>query len=282
MAKKMSGLGKGLGALMLENSTQEMLTENELPINEIIPNRDQPRKTFDEAALEELAQSIKQHGVLQPLLVRPIPSGGYQLVAGERRWRACRMAGLNKVPVVIKELTDTETMEIAIIENLQREDLNPIEEAEGLQALIDKCGYTQEEVAASVGKSRPAIANSLRLLRLPQEVRDMTKNGEISAGHARALLAFDNDAMMLEAAKNIVSKKMTVRDVERLAKIKETNAPRRRRTRRRDSFYDEVELSLSETLGRKVKVYTGRGSGTLEIEFYSQEDLKTLANKLGE
>ncbi len=282
MAKKMSGLGKGLGALMLENSTQEMLTENELPINEIIPNRDQPRKTFDEAALEELAESIKQHGVLQPLLVRPIPSGGYQLVAGERRWRACRMAGLNKVPVVIKELTDTETMEIAIIENLQREDLNPIEEAEGLQALIDKCGYTQEEVAASVGKSRPAIANSLRLLRLPQEVRDMTKNGEISAGHARALLAFDNDAMMLEAAKNIVSKKMTVRDVERLAKIKETNEPRRRRTRRRDSFYDEVELSLSETLGRKVKVYTGRGSGTLEIEFYSQEDLKTLANKLGE
>lgn len=282
MAKKMSGLGKGLGALMLENSTQEMLTENELPINEIIPNRDQPRKTFDEAALEELAESIKQHGVLQPLLVRPIPSGGYQLVAGERRWRACRMAGLNKVPVVIKELTDTETMEIAIIENLQREDLNPIEEAEGLQALIDKCGYTQEEVAASVGKSRPAIANSLRLLRLPQEVRDMTKNGEISAGHARALLAFDNDAMMLEAAKNIVSKKMTVRDVERLAKIKETNEPRRRRTRRRDSFYNEVELSLSETLGRKVKVYTGRGSGTLEIEFYSQEDLKTLANKLGE
>ena len=282
MAKKMSGLGKGLGALMLENSTQEMLTENELPINEIIPNRDQPRKTFDEAALEELAESIKQHGVLQPLLVRPIPSGVYQLVAGERRWRACRMAGLNKVPVVIKELTDTETMEIAIIENLQREDLNPIEEAEGLQALIDKCGYTQEEVAASVGKSRPAIANSLRLLRLPQEVRDMTKNGEISAGHARALLAFDNDAMMLEAAKNIVSKKMTVRDVERLAKIKETNEPRRRRTRRRDSFYDEVELSLSETLGRKVKVYTGRGSGTLEIEFYSQEDLKTLANKLGE
>lgn len=282
MAKKMSGLGKGLGALMLENSTDEMLTENELPINEIIPNRDQPRKTFDEAALEELAQSIKQHGVLQPLLVRPIPSGGYQLVAGERRWRACRIAGLNKIPVVIKELTDTETMEIAIIENLQREDLNPIEEAEGLQALIDKCGYTQEEVAVSVGKSRPAIANSLRLLRLPQEVRDMTKNGDISAGHARALLAFDNEAMMLEAAKNIVSNKMTVRDVEHLAKIKETDEPRRRRTRRRDSFYDEVELSLSETLGRKVKVYTGRGSGTLEIEFYSQEDLKELANKLGE
>lgn len=282
MAKKMSGLGKGLGALMLENATDEMLAQNELDLNEIVPNRDQPRKTFDEASIEELAQSIKQHGVLQPLLVRPIPSGGYQLVAGERRWRACRIAGLPKVPVVIKELTDTETMEIAIIENLQREDLNPIEEAEGLQALIDKCGYTQEEVATSVGKSRPAIANSLRLLRLPPEVREMTKNGEISAGHARALLAFDNDAMMLEAAKNIVSNKMTVRDVERLAKIKETAEPRRRRARRRDSFYDEVELSLSEATGRKVKVYTGRNGGTIELEFFDREDLKELANKLGE
>lgn len=282
MAKKMSGLGKGLGALMLENATDEMLAQNELDLNEIFPNRDQPRKTFDEASIEELAQSIKQHGVLQPLLVRPIPSGGYQLVAGERRWRACRIAGLTKVPVVIKELTDTETMEIAIIENLQREDLNPIEEAEGLQALIDKCGYTQEEVATSVGKSRPAITNSLRLLRLPPEVREMTKNGEISAGHARALLAFDNDAMMLEAAKNIVSNKMTVRDVERLAKIKETTEPRRRRARRRDSFYDEVELSLSEATGRKVKVYTGRNGGTIELEFFDREDLKELANKLGE
>ncbi len=282
MAKKMSGLGKGLGALMLENATDEMLAQNELDLNEIVPNRDQPRKTFDEASIEELAQSIKQHGVLQPLLVRPIPSGGYQLVAGERRWRACRIAGLTKVPVVIKELTDTETMEIAIIENLQREDLNPIEEAEGLQALIDKCGYTQEEVATSVGKSRPAIANSLRLLRLPPEVREMTKNAEISAGHARALLAFDNDAMMLEAAKNIVSNKMTVRDVERLAKIKETTEPRRRRARRRDSFYDEVELSLSEATGRKVKVYTGRNGGTIELEFFDREDLKELANKLGE
>ncbi len=282
MAKKMSGLGKGLGALMLENATDEMLSQNELDLNEIVPNRDQPRKTFDEASIEELAQSIKQHGVLQPLLVRPIPSGGYQLVAGERRWRACRIAGLAKVPVVIKELTDTETMEIAIIENLQREDLNPIEEAEGLQALIDKCGYTQEEVANSVGKSRPAIANSLRILRLPQEVREMTKNGEITAGHARALLAFDNEAMMLEVAKNIVQNKMTVRDVERLAKIKETAGPRAARAKKRNSFYDEVELSLSEALGRKIKVYAGRKGGTLELEFFDAEDLKELANKLGE
>ena len=163
MAKK-SALGKGLGALMLENTTEDMVATNTLPISEITPNKDQPRKTFDEAALDELAESIKQHGVLQPLLVRPLPNGGYQLVAGERRWRASRRAGLREVPVVVKELTDTETMEIAIIENLQREDLNPIEEAEGLQALIDKCGFTQEEVASSVGKSRPAIANSLRLL----------------------------------------------------------------------------------------------------------------------
>ena len=260
-----------------------MVATNTLPLNEIMPNKEQPRKTFDEGALSELADSIRQHGVLQPLLVRPLPSGGYQLVAGERRWRASRMAELKEVPVVIKELSDTETMEIAIIENLQREDLNPIEEAEGLQALIDRCGFTQEAVAISVGKSRPAIANSLRLLKLPQEVRDMTRNGDISAGHARALLALDNEAMISEAAKSIVENNLTVRDVERLAKMKEkeNNVPIKR-SKRRDSFYDEVELSLSEALGRKVKVYNGRGKGTLEIEFYSAEDLKDIANKLGE
>lgn len=282
MAKKLA-MGKGLEKLLLENDTESMIATNTLPLSEIVPNKDQPRKTFDEAALDELADSIKQHGVLQPLLVRPIVSGGYQLVAGERRWRASKRAGLKEVPVVVKELNDTETMEIAIIENLQREDLNPIEEAEGLQALIDKCGFTQEEVAVSVGKSRPAIANSLRLLKLPAEVRDMTKNGEISAGHARALLAFDNEAMIFEAAQNIVKNKMTVRDVERLAKIKDTpQTVSVKRSKRRDSFYDEVELSLSEILGRRVTVYNGRGKGTLEIEFYSQDDLKNIANKLGE
>lgn len=282
MAKKQSGLGKGLGALMLENSVDDMISPNTVSIDEIVPNKEQPRKTFDEGSLSELSESIKQHGVLQPLLVRPLPEGGYQLVAGERRWRACRMAGLREVPVVIKELTDTETMEIAIIENLQREDLNPIEEAEGLQALIDKCGFTQEEVATSVGKSRPAIANSLRLLRLPPEVREMTKNGEISAGHARALLAFDNEAMIYEVANNIIAKKLTVRDVERLSKMKEPSIVPVKRSRRRDSFYDEVEISLTNALGRKVKVYNGRGKGTLEIEFYSIEELKDLANRLGE
>lgn len=282
MAKKQSGLGKGLNALMLENSVDDMTSTNTLSINEITRNEDQPRKTFDEAALQELADSITQHGVLQPLLVRPLPEGGYQLVAGERRWRASRMAGLKEVPVVIRELSDVETMEIAIIENLQREDLNPIEEAEGLQALIDRCGFTQEDVAVSVGKSRPAIANALRLLKLPQEVRDMTRNGEISAGHARALLAFDNEAMICEAAQNIIKNSLTVRDVERLAKMTEKTARTRSSAKRRDSFYDEVELSLTEVLGRRVKVYNGRGKGTLEIEFYSADDLKEIANKLGE
>lgn len=282
MANKKSGLGKGLDKLFLENSVDEMVATNVLPLSEIIPNKEQPRKTFDEGALQELADSITQHGVLQPLLVRPLPEGGYQLVAGERRWRASRLAGLKEVPVVVKDLSDVETMEIAIIENLQREDLNPIEEAEGLQALIDRCGFTQDEVATSVGKSRPAIANSLRLLKLPPEVRDMTREGVISAGHARALLAFDNEAMIYEAAKQIVQQKLTVRDVERLAKMKEKNAPVVKHAKRRDAFYDEVELSLSEALGRKVRVLNGRGKGTLEIEFYSMEDLKDIANRLGE
>ena len=279
MAKKQSGLGKGLDALLLENSVSDELSTSTLPINDIIPNKEQPRKTFDEAALNELADSIAQHGVLQPLLVRPLPGGGYQLVAGERRWRASRIAGLKEVPVIVKELSDTEAMQLAIIENLQREDLNPIEEAEGLQALIDKCGFNQEEAAASVGKSRPAITNALRLLKLPHEVRDMTRNGEISAGHARALLAFDSPALMCEVAEQIVSRKLTVRDVEKMAQT-----PAKSRTRapkKRDAIYDEVELSLSEALGRKVKVINHRSSGTLEIEFYSVDDLKNIANILG-
>lgn len=279
MAKK-SGLGKGLGALMLENNTDSMVSTSTLNINEITPNKEQPRKTFDETALEELADSIRQHGVLQPLLVRPLTSGGYQLVAGERRWRASRLAELKEVPVIIKELSDTEAMEIAIIENLQREDLNPIEEAEGLQALIDKCGYTQEQVATSVGKSRPAITNALRLLKLPEEVREMAKDGTISAGHARALLAFDNQPMMIECANQIVSKKLTVRDVEKMAKRPATSSTKTKTAQRRDSFYDEVELSLTETLGTKVRVYNGRNKGTLEIEFYTLDDLKNIANAI--
>lgn len=281
MAKKQSGLGKGLDILMYENKVDNGQPSSSLSINDIVPNKEQPRKTFDEASLQELADSITQHGVLQPLLVRPLANGGYQLVAGERRFRASRMAGLKEVPVIIKDLSDTEAMEIAIIENLQREDLNPIEEAEGLQALIDKCDYTQEQVAVSVGKSRPAIANALRLLRLPDEVRDMTKKGDISAGHARALLAFDNPVMMLEVANQIVPNKLTVRDIEKLAKRPDRKAQPKSKPRR-ESFYDEVELSLSEALGTKVKVYNGRSKGTLEIEFYTLDDLKNIANRIAE
>ena len=189
----------------------------------------------------------------------------------------------DEVESVAEDLSDVETMEIAIIENLQREDLNPIEEAEGLQALIDRCGFTQDQVAASVGKSRPAIANSLRLLKLPPEVREMTKSGAISAGHARALLGLPNAALIYAAAEQIVSHKLTVRDVEKLAKRSQQEAGAAPKPRsRRDAFYDEVELALKETLGRKVRVVPGRGKGTLEIEFYSNEDLKDLANKLGE
>ena len=285
MIPKRNALGRGLDSLI---SLGEVRTDGSSAISEIdtariVPNPDQPRRTFSEESLDELATSIRELGIVQPLTLRLTDSGNYQIIAGERRWRASKRAGLKEVPVVVKELSDTETMEIAIIENLQREDLNPIEEAEGLQALIDKCGFTQEQVAVSVGKSRPAIANSLRLLKLPPEVRDMAKNGEISAGHARALLAFDNEALIYEAAQNIVKNKMTVRDIERLAKISEKNSTVSvKHSKRRDSFYDEVELSLSETLGRRVKVFNGREKGTLEIEFYSIEDLKNIANKLGE
>lgn len=279
-----TGLGKGLNNLFVENTVEQSeSTPVSLKLVDIVPNKDQPRKTFDEGALAELSESIIKHGVLQPLLVRPMPNGTYQLVAGERRWRASRMAGLREVPVVIKELDDVQTMEIALIENLQREDLNPIEEAEGLQALIDNCGMTQETVAVNVGRSRPAVTNSLRLLRLPQEVREMTRMGKISAGHARALLAFDDFDKMIDMAKAISSNEsITVREVEKLAKRQDKNPNNAaKRNHRRDSYYDEVELALSEELGRKVKIYNGRAKGTLEIEFYSLQDLKDLANKIG-
>lgn len=264
---------------MLENNVDDMVSTSTLPINEIIPNKEQPRKTFDEGALQELADSITVHGVLQPLLVRPLLSGGYQLIAGERRWRASRMAGLKEVPVIIRNCPIPRLWKSPLSKTC-KEDLNPIEEAEGLQALIDKCDYTQEQVAVSVGKSRPAIANALRLLKLPEEVRQMTKEGEISAGHARALLAFDNQAIMYEVAKQIVSDKLTVRDVERLAKRPTKSTDKKQSARHRDSFYDEVELSLTDVLGRRVKVYNGRSKGTLEIEFYSLDDLKDIANAI--
>ena len=282
MAKKQSGLGKGLSALMLENSVDEMVATNTLPLNEIMPNKEQPRKTFDEGALQELADSITQHGVLQPLLVRPLVTGGYQLVAGERRWRASRMAGLKEVPVVVKELSDVETMEIAIIENLQREDLNAVEEAEGIKTLIDTFGFTQEQAAQKLGKSRTAVTNSLRLLNLPDSVGSLLKDGKISMGHARALLAVEDEAEMKSIADTIVKNGISVRETERLAKKAGNGGTAAvKRKKKRDTFYDEVELALAGVLARRVKVYNGKGSGgSIEIEFFGKDDLKKLAEQL--
>lgn len=281
MSKKFGGLGKGLDTIFAENETEDSNSSVMLKISEIEPNRSQPRKDFDENSLSDLAQSISQHGLLQPLLVRPLPIGGYQIVAGERRYRACRMAGLTEVPVTIRELSDTETMELALIENLQREDLSPIEEALGYKALIDEHGFSQEEVATSVGKSRPAIANSLRILKLPDSVLEYVKQDKISAGHARALLMLDSEEDMLELAELIYKKDLSVRQAEKLAK-KKPEVEEDTQTERKPSFYSMVELALNESLGRKIKVNKNKGKqgGVLQIEFYSDEELTELSNKL--
>ena len=281
MSKKFGGLGKGLDTIFAENETEDSNSSVMLKISEIEPNRSQPRKDFDENSLSDLAQSISQHGLLQPLLVRPLPIGGYQIVAGERRYRACRMAGLTEVPVTIRELSDTETMELALIENLQREDLSPIEEALGYKALIDEHGFSQEEVATSVGKSRPAIANSLRILKLPDSVLEYVKQDKIYAGHARALLMLDNEEDMLELAELIYKKDLSVRQAEKLAK-KKPEVEEDTQPERKPSFYSMVELALNESLGRKIKVNKNKGKqgGVLQIEFYSDEELTELSNKL--
>lgn len=281
MAIKKSGLGRGLDSLFADNSVEEISSSaNKLRIMEIEPNHDQPRKDFDEKALSELAESIEQHGVLQPLVVRPLANGGYQLVAGERRWRAARIAGLNEVPVIIKELTDEEVIEIAMIENLQREDLNPLEEALGYKFMMDELGITQEQAAEKVGKSRPAVANALRLLKLPDEIREMVKNNLISPGHARALLGFDSEDMMLQTAKKIIKEDLSVREVETLVKNSK-KLPKVPKQQKRDKFFSEVELALVENLGRKVKIKESkRNSGVLEIEFFDKDDLEALAMQL--
>lgn len=281
MSKKFGGLGKGLDTIFAENETEDSNSSVMLKISEIEPNRSQPRRDFDENSLSDLAQSISQHGLLQPLLVRPLPIGGYQIVAGERRYRACRMAGLTEVPVTIRELSDTETMELALIENLQREDLSPIEEALGYKALIDEHGFSQEEVATSVGKSRPAIANSLRILKLPDSVLEYVKQDKISAGHARVLLMLDNEEDMLELAELIYKKDLSVRQAEKLAK-KKPEVEEDTQPERKPSFYSMVELALNESLGRKIKVNKNKGKqgGVLQIEFYSDEELTELSNKL--
>lgn len=277
--KKKSGLGKGLDAIFAENDTETGLSSTiMLRLDEIEPNRAQPRKEFSEEALTELADSIAQHGIIQPLLVRPLMGGGYQIVAGERRWRASRRAGLSEIPVVVKELTDNQVMELALIENLQREDLTPIEEALGYQTLIDSYGFTQEAVAKSMGKSRPAITNSLRLLQLPHEVLEFLKNGVISAGHARALLALNDEKSMVRLAKKIEKDTLSVRELERLVKLAIKQKPENIaiRTKSKMQYYQEVELALHDYLGRKVTVEGTKKRGVLQIEFYGEEDLAEL------
>lgn len=285
---KRGGLGKGLDAIFIDNEPEESNSAITLKISEIEPNKSQPRKEFDENALAELADSIAQHGVLQPLLVRPIADGGYQIVAGERRWRASRMAGLTEVPVVIRELTDSETMELALIENLQREDLSPVEEAMGYKQLMDEYGFSQDQVSKTVGKSRPSVANALRLLNLPEEILYLVNTGKISSGHGRTLLAFKNPNDMLKSAKLCTEEEISVRELERMAKksnLEFENKDKEDKPEKKEkrlSYYDEVELSLNEHLGRKVNV-TGdsKNKGVLEIEFYSKEDLFELARILG-
>lgn len=284
MAAKKGGLGRGLDALFADNSIEEIASTSavKLKIMDIEPNRDQPRKIFDEGALAELADSIAKHGVIQPLLVRPMPDGSYQLVAGERRWRASRMAGLTEVPVVIKELSDDEAMALALIENLQREDLNAIEEAQGIKALMDTLSLTQDEAAERVGKSRPAVANALRLLKLPDSVIALVSDGKLSPGHARALLGFKDEQDIIETADLIIEKGLTVRDVEKLVKKRNKEPKAEKPAARRASYYDEVELALTDFLGRKVKVGTkpGKESGVLEIDFFDKDDLTRLADAL--
>lgn len=284
MAKaKLGGLGKGLDALFVDNDTKDS-GNMMLRLSSIEPNKDQPRKQFDEDALMELADSIRQHGVIQPLLVRPLDNGMYQLVAGERRWRASRMAGLMEVPVVIRDLSDHEAMEIALIENLQRKDLNVIEEALGYQQLMDKYDMTQEKVAERVGKSRPAVANALRLLNLPEQVIDMVKAGEVTAGHARALLKLDDEGEIIDIAKKIQKGRYSVRDVEKItAKKKEETKEVKEKTESvwQNSFYKEMELALATELGRKVKVTVSeKGNGSIELDFLSKEDLADIAARL--
>lgn len=286
MSAKKRGLGRGLDAIFAENSSLESEGTVTVRIDEIEPNRDQPRKEFESGALSELAESIAQHGVLQPLLLRPMVSGGYRIVAGERRWRASRMAGLLEVPAVVREMTDGEEMLFALIENLQREDLSPLEEAKGYQQLIDVQGMTQEEAAAAVGKSRPAVTNALRLLNLPEDIQEMVERGELSAGHARTLLSFKSEDDMRAAAEKAKAG-ASVRELEAMAKkaAEGEKAPSAQpgevpRSSKPSQFYAETQLAVSDFLGRKVKVAGTKKKGTLQIEFYGEEDLQNLLRDL--
>lgn len=291
-APKKKGLGKGLDALFAntEINTKEISVTNTaenadngisyININDIKPNEGQPRKTFDDEKISELADSIQEHGLIQPIVLRK--SGkGYEIVAGERRWRACRKAGLKEVPCIIKELTDEENMLIAIIENMQREDLNPIEEAEGLNQMIVTYGLTQAEVSKSVGKSRPYITNALRLLKLPEEIREMLSEGKLTTGHARAIAGVSSKAEQIKIAEKVVKDGLSVREIEKL--IKELSAPAKRPAKRKaekNADVKRVEEDLKAVLGTKVNLAQNGKKGKIEIEYYSREELERLIELL--
>lgn len=276
MAAK-GGLGIGLSALFDDNTTDSAASQT-LRLSEIEPNRSQPRKKFDDESISALADSIKRHGILQPLLVRPYGSG-YQIVAGERRWRAARMLGMTEVPVQIREFSDSESMQIALIENLQRENLNPIEEAQGYFELMESFGMTQDEISKTVGRSRSAVANAIRLLNLPEKIRDMLEDGDLTVGHAKALMAFDDEGLMTEAAEKACGGRLTVRELEKMAQNRDKSG-KNKTNERIDSYFKEMEIGLHEALGRKVKVEYGKNKGALILEFYDRDDLSELAKRL--
>lgn len=248
-----------------------------LKLTDIEPNKSQPRKKFDITALNTLADSIRQNGVIQPLLVRSMPDGTYQIVAGERRWRAAKMAGLTEVPVLVKELTDLQAQQIALIENLQRENLNPIEEANGYKELMDKFGMTQEEVARVVGKARSSIANSLRLLNLPPIIAEMVSNNELSTGHCKVLLGVSETKDMVELAYKAAGKDVSVREMERMVKALDK---KEKPEKKKDTFYTEAEISLAKALETNVSIVPGKKKSTIQIEFYTAEDLTDIVNRL--
>ena len=282
MANISKGLGKGLGALMGDDmmALHEEKTSLMLPISQVESCAAQPRKLFDPDALADLADSIRQHGVIQPLTVRLLDTGYYQIIAGERRWRAARMAGLREVPVVIIEADDKKAMELALIENLQRTDLTPIEEARGYQQLIGEYGLTQEQVADRVSKSRPAVANAMRLLSLPDELLSMVESGKLTAGHARALLSIKDERQQLAVAQKVVNLQLSVRQTEAMCKklLKAVKAPEPKPVE--VDYLAECEKTLTRCLGRGVKIVSGKRKGKIELEYYGQEDLQRLYEAL--